>query len=317
MTIGKVGAAAALTALAVTITPAAAQDEAARVFHPSSTWTADFGDDYCRLLRTFSDGDETITLGFERIQPGPTMRLQIIGDEFRTFRSADRIGYSIEPSAAPPPFPPSSDFASARTGDGQRLTILSSFSLGPNPVFNRVFQGGEGAGEEEAEGPLPFPGYDPAVEQVRGAEVRRLIFDDGMAQPLQFEVGQMGDVMTVLQECTSDLLRSWGLDAERHASLQRGPLPEQGPLLGRSAVPFGQFSRLSGGSNQVRIMVSAEGAATSCHIHFPTLESNVNERICDQVLENARFAPAVDSEGEPLASYWLVPVFVLLGPPPG
>lgn len=82
-------------------------------------------------------------------------------------------------------------------------------------------------------------------------------------------------------------------------------------------MPFDQFARLTGNDNQVRVMVSAAGEPTACHIHFPTLEEEVNDRICEQIMENAEFQPALDAQGEAIASYWLVPVFVLFGPPPG
>ena len=152
-----------------------------------------------------------------------------------------------------------------------------------------------------------------ASEQLR---VDSLVFDKGLQQPLQFNTGPMDDVMAVLQTCTNDLLGRWGIDAERHAALLHGPMPLEGPLIGRSILPFDQFAKLTGGYNQVRVMVSATGDATSCHIHFPTLDEGVNEQICEQVLENARFDPARDADGETVDSYWLVPVLALLGPPP-
>ncbi len=78
-------------------------------------------------------------------------------------------------------------------------------------------------------------------------------------------------------------------------------------------MPFDQLAGLAGGYNQVRVMVNDTGEATSCHIHFPTLDGELNAQICEQVLENARFDPARDAEGRTLGSYWLVPVAALLG----
>lgn len=305
---------AAAGCAAMTLAAPANAQETPLVFDGAGDWTADFGEDYCRLLRTFSNGDDSITLAFERIQPGPNMRILAIGDAFRTFRGADRIGYDFAPRDAEPPFPPSTDFATSATGDGSRLTILSFVSMQQLPVFNQAFQPRDGDGSEE----LPqFPGYDPASEVEDARSIHTLAFDDGMARPLHFELGPMGDVMQVLQQCTSSLVASWGLDPDRHATMQRGAFPAQGALIGRSTVPFDQFARLAGNYNQVRVMVDASGEATGCHIHFPTLEANVNERICEEVIENADFSPAIDAEGNAMDSYWLAPVFVLFGPPPG
>ena len=317
MRIRKVALAFAASTMALTL-PVQAQSEAPQVFERSGNWTADFGEDYCRLLRTFRSGDDEITLAFERIQPGPMMRMLIVGDDFRPYRGADRLSYRFEPREAVPPFELSTDFASSRTPDGERLTILSFISLGEAPQFTQVFQQRTNAGDQTTDAagePPQFPVYDPQAEQARASGIRSLVFEEGLSRPIRFDTGAMGDVMGVLQTCTSDLVSSWGIDAERHANLQRGAFPEPGPIIANTTIPFDQFARLTGNYNQVRVMVSKEGDPTSCHIHFPTLEEGVNERICEQVMENAEFQPALDAEGQPIASYWLVPVFVLFGAP--
>ncbi|WAT17253.1 hypothetical protein OZN62_09960 [Aurantiacibacter sp. MUD11] len=316
MVIRNFALAAAASATALGTAPAVAQDAEAQVFQPTGTWTADFGEDYCRLLRTYSDGNDQLTVAFERIQPGPFMRMLIIGDSFRTFRGAERIGYGFDPLGTNA----SSDLATSQTGDGQRLSILGTVSLNDQPKFNRVFQAREGAEEaspepEAVEDTPQFPGYDPAAELERAGQVTSMTFDEGMRRDLRIETGNLAPAMEVMQNCAKDLLRVWGIDPERHQNLSRGAFPTQGRLISNRTVPFDQFARLTGNYNQVRIMIDAEGAATSCHIHFPTLEANVNERICDQVMENASFYPALDADGQPTASYWLVPVFVLFGPP--
>ena len=121
-------------------TLALAQDGAPRVFEGSGPWTADFGEDYCRLILSLRNGADEITLAFERIQPGPTMRMLIIGDSFRTFRGADSIGYHFDPREDTPSHEKSSVFASSRTPDGERLTVVSFVSLGLPPQITQVFQ---------------------------------------------------------------------------------------------------------------------------------------------------------------------------------
>ena len=76
-------------------TTAQAQDGAA--FRPVGGWTADYGEDYCRLIRTFSNGNDEVSLALERTQPGSPMRLIMVGDGIKTFRGADQIGFSFTP----------------------------------------------------------------------------------------------------------------------------------------------------------------------------------------------------------------------------
>ena len=59
--------------------PAAAQDSQL-VFKPTGQWSLDYGDDYCRLARTFSDGTDELALAIERIEPGPMARLILVSN---------------------------------------------------------------------------------------------------------------------------------------------------------------------------------------------------------------------------------------------
>jgi len=59
----------------------AAAAAAPDAYKPAGQWTADYGDDYCRLARNFSDGTNTMALALERIQPGPDMRLIFVGPD--------------------------------------------------------------------------------------------------------------------------------------------------------------------------------------------------------------------------------------------
>ena len=74
-----------LAAAGLLASPAAqAQDEA--VFRPAGTWTADYGDDYCRLIRTFTDGTREVSLALELHEAGGSLAPphdRLWGDETR------------------------------------------------------------------------------------------------------------------------------------------------------------------------------------------------------------------------------------------
>src|SRR6187549_881866 len=90
-----------VAAAAMVAAPAAqvqAQEET--VFRASGNWTADYGDDYCRLIRNFTDGTRTMSLALERLKPGADVRLIVVGEGMRPFRGADQIAYQFLPSAS-------------------------------------------------------------------------------------------------------------------------------------------------------------------------------------------------------------------------
>ena len=78
--------------------PTLAQDAA--VYQPTGGWTADYGEDYCRLIRTFNDGNDEVSVALERTQPGAPIRIILVGDGVHTFRGADEIGYALLPSGS-------------------------------------------------------------------------------------------------------------------------------------------------------------------------------------------------------------------------
>lgn len=278
--------------------PSAAQD--ARVFKASSAWALDYGDDYCRLMRDFSDGTETIGLFIERTQPGPVMRLIVVGDGVKLFRGSQEIGYRMHPSGAPR----TTQRLRFETGSGQQY-----LNLGPTTF---------------ADMPAPMPGAPPAMpppytragEAADAAKIAGVSLDRGLVSPIMMETGALGGAAEALQACADDLIASWGLDADKHKQLTRPAMPAA-PTAGwisGDTIPFGDFAKLAGGNNDLRVMIDKTGKATSCHIQWPSLDAAINERICKSVMEKSAFMPALDQQGEALDSYWTTSVFFLMPP---
>src|SRR3954467_13075622 len=80
------------------LAPTAEGRGAASVCKPAGPWALDYGDDYCRLGRVFSDGKDQLELGIERIRPGAPLRLVIAGDALKSFRGATDTGYTFLPA---------------------------------------------------------------------------------------------------------------------------------------------------------------------------------------------------------------------------
>src|SRR6187399_3657103 len=89
-----------VAAAALLAAPAAQAQDAETVFRPAGNWTADYGDDYCRLIRNFTDGQRQFSLALERLQPGADVRLIVVGEGMRPFRGAEQIAYQFLPSGS-------------------------------------------------------------------------------------------------------------------------------------------------------------------------------------------------------------------------
>jgi hypothetical protein len=301
----KFGTIASLTAgamLATSPLPALAQDKT-QVFEPSGPWALDYGDDYCRLARTFSDGSDELALAFERIQPGPFMRMVLVSDGIKMYRRASTIGWRFTPTDAGRESP----YTKSQTADGKQYFNLGPVMLAPM------------APPAPGAPPAPPPPYDPAQEQATAKALTGFVLEGGLTSPVQVETEALDAPIGALQACADDLLKTWGLDPVKHGVGYTPAIPESGGVgwLPTGTIPFTDFGKLAGGSNQVRLMVDASGKPSACHIHWPTLGQSLNDRICKTLLDKGKFQPAKDPGGQAMASYWVGDPMFLGPPPPG
>lgn len=276
---------------------AQAQDDAA-VFRPSSAWAADYGDDYCRLVRSFSDGKDEVTVMLQRVQPGADTQVMLIGDAIKPFRGAEELGWRFLPT------------------DGERKSRYGRGEVQGQPYF-RIENVMLTPFAPPAPGTPPGPPrYDRAAEQAATKALTGILVSTGVTKPVRIETGSLGAPIGALQACTDDLVKSWGLDAEKHKAMSMPAMMNPAPdgVLPQGTIPFTEFAKFAGGANQVRVMLDTAGKPTSCTIFSPTLEKGLNDRICQLVMQKASFTPAKDASGQPMATYWMgSPMF--LGPP--
>ncbi len=309
----------AVAGLAATPPPVAAQN-AATAFKPAGQWALDYGDDYCRLSRTFSDGKDDLAMAVERIEPGPMARLILISNAIKPFRSAEEIGWHFTPSDRER----KARYTHSTTAEGKQYYNLGPFMFGglgegysgPPPVVV-IAERKPSSSPSAPPNPLsPPPPFDRAKEQAMAKTMTGLVLDNGLNTPVQVEIGDLSAPVKALQDCADDLAKSWGLDPAKLKTETAAAIPEKGGVgwLPQGTVGFGDFGKLGGGANQVRLMVDATGKATSCTIHWATLETTTNQKICAAAMANAKFTPAKDATGQPMPGYWIgSPMF--MGPP--
>jgi hypothetical protein len=286
-------------ALAGLVVSPAAQAQNAASFNASSAWAADYGDEYCRLVRSFSDGKDEVTLILQRVQPGADTQMLLIGNALKAVRGSNELAWHFLPNDAER----KSRYTRSETG-GQAYFRLDNVTL---TQFSPPAPGA----------PPGPPRYDAAAEQATGKNLTGLIVTSGLTKPVRIETGRLDAPVAALQACTDDLLKSWGLDAEKHKG---GPpaMPQLSPdgWLPTGTIPFSEFAKFAGGGNQVRLMLDTSGKPTACHIFSPTLAKALNDKICQLLMEKASFTPAKDAGGTAIASYWMGSPMIF-GPPMG
>jgi hypothetical protein len=207
----------------------------------------------------------------------------VVGDGLRPMRGAERIGYVFDPVGT------SGDARYVRSvmADGRPFLSLDPVLIAPPPAAGMTI-------------------YDPAMEQQAAQAITTLAFEGGLRSRVQLETGSLRAPIEALQACADDLLTVWGLDAEKHGAMTALPVMNSTPggVLPQGTVPNRELRKLGGGINQLRLIVGSDGRVAGCSIYSPSLETSVNERICDLARERASFVPAKDAEGRPMASLW-------------
>lgn len=292
---------AAITALCAIAGTAHAADGGARVFKPAGQWTADYGDDYCRLSRNFSDGSGEISLAMERIQPGIDARMILLGDTIKLYRGAKSVEYRFLPSGESR----TGQLLRSNTAEGKQYLVVSPVLMGAAPAPGTP--------------PGPPPAYDRAKEQAFAGVIEGVTVSGGTTEPIELQTGALKPVVAALQACTDDLVKSWGIDPAKQNAATRTVLPDGSTAnwLPGGTIGFEDFGKLGGEMNQVRMLVDATGKPTDCKIHFPSLAQATNDKVCKSLMANARFQPALDADGKPFASYYITSPLLLFGPPPG
>lgn len=276
---------------------AEAQDTGS-AFEPESPWALDYGDDYCRLARSFSNGSESIALALERIQPGPATRMVLVGDAIGIFRRADQIGWRFTPDGSERQSP----YSRSQTPDGQQMLIFGGVTVEP---FTPPAPGSP---------PTPPPAYDRAKEQAQAKGKTGFILERGLTAPVSIQTDDLEAPIAALQACADDLASTWGLDPEKLKTQQSPAIPEGGGAgwLPQGTIGFDDFAKFADGSNQVRLLVDAQGQPTSCNVHWPVLDTSTNEKICKTLMDTAAFEPAKDADGNAIPGYFVTsPTFLL------
>lgn len=140
-----------------------------------------------------------------------------------------------------------------------------------------------------------------------GVRVQALAFALTGYGHYRLELGSMEKPMRAVRDCLNDLLAGWGFDAEVIANLRSPPTPLGNP--GRWAMPDDYPSdALRNNQSAVvafRLMIDSEGKVSDCIVANINHDEDFAKITCGFLSKRARFAPAIDADGNPTPSYFV------------
>ncbi|MEL6876308.1 MAG: energy transducer TonB [Pseudomonadota bacterium] len=131
-----------------------------------------------------------------------------------------------------------------------------------------------------------------------------LIISSGKSRRLALAVGKLSEPMAALATCQRDLLAQMGFDHTRIANLKSLPKPANYPGYWLLASDYPSHSLRLGhqGATTFQIEVLADGKIGDCSILKSSGHKELDQASCRAMTANAKFHPAVDKDGNPVAA---------------
>ncbi len=248
---------------------------------PVAPWEASFEGGICRMQRAFEAGGQPHLLILEQNAPDRAIGMALAGPSLAGLDENAPLRVTL---------------AGSDDGFDKRARIEPNRQFGHVAILNGVWL---------ADGVSPEGGDQSRIDLGAAQFVDRIAVAQGDRR-VTFATGPLTDAAQVLNECTAQILRGWGLDPEQQYGLQTRAQPSDPAKLAnemRKSYPRGAARGLRSGPLEVVALVDETGAATACKVVAISPWSDLDAATC-AALVKARYTPARDAQGRPVASYW-------------
>lgn len=249
---------------------------------PVTPWHVEWTDETCVMRRGFGAKEELLVLQIERFGPSDRFQMVVTGPQLRTAQRTGRL--SIE-------------YGDSGYVDKVEQTRYGSTKDGIPTVF--VSQTAL----------VPLSNEDAA--SIGAAEVLEKGVDwIGLTwwskRTLKLKTGPLDRAFTELRKCTDDLLRVWMLDPEEQKSLSRPPMPIDSPGDWIRSGDYPRSALLDGAQslNNFVLIIGPDGVPRDCKIQRSYSGNGFDKRTCTLLMKRARFRPALNSQGNPVSSFY-------------
>ncbi len=270
--------------------------DAPLVLQASSPWAVNLAKDACHLARSFGEGDDKITIDFRQYGPGQSFTLLALGKSLVHGKPG-----SLVTEFGPNGTPHEDRAARMMKRDGGQGLVETITRLVPEPV-DEITRGKKSRDwQPDAEDTAPLP-YDREAE----GRITELRLSGSISRDVVLELGRMDLPMDAMRVCLDDLMVRWGVDPVAYHSLSRRAVPSGNP--GLWAIPSDYPPRMLRdgmvGAVHFRLMVDETGKPIDCIVQS-AVGDEFDKVTCQIMLRRARFTPARDAAGRPVASFYV------------
>jgi len=313
---------------------------------PYSSWVANYDTDSCALQRQFGEPGRQVFLELRQFGSESEFQVTIASKDFDRRMGRFKIGFApIDAEArdvngfdmhatedyegklfsytmgsdVPALAAAYRDFVRASTlvSEAHKAAILRSMDMDrASQAYARLWQD-EALALSAWQVNRAFQQTEAARDLRDGVEraIDGIAVEDAFDEQLFLRTGSLHAPMEAMRTCLDELSLHWGIDAEAHKTLSRPVLPLDYARLVREVqedYPRQMANKGMQGYLRVRLNVSAEGEPTACHMQSPINDEAFERVACANMMRHARFAPALDREGAPIASVYRTAIVYLL-----
>lgn len=264
---------------------------------PTSDWRLDEYDDKCRISRSFASGEDRVTLWIDKGSTGPSVNLTLIGGPMRNpFGPVVRIAFVPGDAVE-------RNYIKLNSSKGRPVVSMFgvqpiAFSTQPETDARISISGDETV---DLSAGVSADDASPREVEARLMAIKSLDLSGALVQPLSLQMEGFPAAMTDLFGCTGKLV-------ERLRTAPASPTTPRDLKEWAAKVsanyPNYLLSQEQEGSVGVRMTVDRTGRASFCEVIRYSGPASFNDTACLQLLTHARFNPARDSDGNPVASFY-------------
>ncbi len=243
---------------------------------PTSKWNMNYAPTECRLLRTFGEGKDQILLQIARYDLRDELEMALAGPHIPP--TDDNVPVTVATTTfAEVPGIQAQGFAAMRN-------VPSQLRFRPDIDLPKALRSDVAAGK-------------PTMLTINF--VRRY--------NIQLDLGSMKGALGALDQCSDDLIASWGLDPVQQRQLKTGPEPRESPLkwFRPDDYPAGLSQMGMGGAVIIRLLVGADGSVEKCVVTKAGGDKAFQDATCEAATKRAKFSPAIAADGQAVRSVWI------------
>jgi hypothetical protein len=263
---------------------------------PLTPWNLHYGENSCRLGRTFGDKAKPTTLVLERASPGSPMSLLVFGDAVKARQDQRKATARFSP------------LQNVGFKDG---TVLKTVERKPAILWMFVNFLSDETLSEKIERRTERPTRDLAKESAERAElaanaagITEVTVVEPGGRTVIFGTGKLGKVHAMMQECAREQLHSWGIDPALEDKIVRPAWSRTGVarLFSTNDYPHDAARAGEQATIQARLNIGSDGRVTKCTSLTLYKAPDFAKVVCDR-LQKARYEPAELADGTKVPSY--------------